>query len=138
MIFTENFPAFKLNICISSFSGKNTYTQTHTHTPEEFPWNIHSSMYICVCVCVYIYIYIYSVCVCVCVYISEKAMAPHSSTCAWKIPWTEKPGRLKSMGSQRVRQDWATSVHFLFYLEQPGKVRGPMLPSLPTFKRKYI
>ena len=32
----------------------------------------------------------------------EKAMAPHSSTLAWKIPWTEKPGRLQSMGSQRV------------------------------------
>ena len=32
----------------------------------------------------------------------EKAMAPHSSTLAWKIPWTEEPGRLRSMGSQRV------------------------------------
>ena len=34
--------------------------------------------------------------------ISEKAMAPHSSTLAWKIPWMEEPGRLQSMGSQRV------------------------------------
>ena len=33
---------------------------------------------------------------------SEKAMAPHSSTLAWKIPWTEEPGRLQSMGSLRV------------------------------------
>ena len=33
------------------------------------------------------------------VYISEKAMAPYSSTLAWKIPWTEEPGRLQSMGS---------------------------------------
>ena len=33
---------------------------------------------------------------------SEKAMAPHSSTLAWKIPWTEEPGRLQSMGSQRI------------------------------------
>ena len=32
----------------------------------------------------------------------EKAMAPHSSTLAWKIPWMEEPGRLQSMGSQRV------------------------------------
>ena len=32
----------------------------------------------------------------------EKAMAPHSSTLAWKIPWTEEPGRLQSMGSQTV------------------------------------
>ena len=32
----------------------------------------------------------------------EKAMAPHSRTLAWKIPWTEEPGRLQSMGSLRV------------------------------------
>ena len=36
---------------------------------------------------------------------SEKAMATHSSTLAWKIPWTEEPGRLRSMGSQRVGHD---------------------------------
>ena len=35
----------------------------------------------------------------------EKEIAPHSSTLAWKIPWTEEPGRLQSMGSQRVRHD---------------------------------
>ena len=35
----------------------------------------------------------------------EKAMASNSGTLAWKIPWTEKPGRLHSMGSQRVRHD---------------------------------
>ena len=35
----------------------------------------------------------------------EKEMATHSSTWAWKIPWTEEPGRLKSMGSQRVGHD---------------------------------
>ena len=36
---------------------------------------------------------------------SEKAMAPHSSTVAWKIPWAEEPGRLQSMGSLRVGHD---------------------------------
>ena len=36
---------------------------------------------------------------------SEKAMAPHSNTLAWKIPWTEEPGGLQSMGSPRVRHD---------------------------------
>ena len=36
---------------------------------------------------------------------SEKAMAPHSSTLAWKIPWIEEPGRLQSMGSLRVGHD---------------------------------
>ena len=35
----------------------------------------------------------------------EKAMAPHSSTLAWKIPWMEEPDRLQSMGSLRVRHD---------------------------------
>ena len=40
----------------------------------------------------------------------EKAMAAHSSTLAWKIPWTEEHGRLQSMGSLRVRHDWATSL----------------------------
>ena len=35
----------------------------------------------------------------------EKAMATHSSTLAWRIPWTEEPGRLQSMGSQRVGHD---------------------------------
>ena len=37
--------------------------------------------------------------------IAEKAMAPHSSTPAWKIPWTEEPGRLQSMESLRVGHD---------------------------------
>ena len=45
-----------------------------------------------------------------CVNLEEKAMAPHSSTLAWKILWTEEPGRLQSMGSLRVRHEWATSL----------------------------
>ena len=40
----------------------------------------------------------------------EKAMAPHSSTLAWKIPWMEEPGGLQSMGSRRVRHDWKASL----------------------------
>ena len=40
----------------------------------------------------------------------KKAMVPHSSTLAWKIPWTEEPGRLQSMGLRRVRHGWATSL----------------------------
>ena len=46
----------------------------------------------------------------------KKARAPHSSTLAWKIPWTEKPGRLQSMGSQRVGHDWVTSVSLLTFM----------------------
>ena len=45
----------------------------------------------------------------------EKAMAPHSSTLAWKTPCTEEPGRLQSMGSRRVGHDWATSLSFLSF-----------------------
>ena len=44
--------------------------------------------------------------------LSEKAMAPHSSTLAWKIPWMEEPGGPQSMGLLRVGHDWVTSFHF--------------------------
>ena len=45
----------------------------------------------------------------------EKAMAPHSSTLAWKIPWMEEPGRLQSMGSVRVRHDRDFTFTFHFH-----------------------
>ena len=48
--------------------------------------------------------------------ILEKAMAPHSSTLAWKIPWMEEPGRLQSMGSLRVGHDWATSLSLFTFM----------------------
>ena len=43
-------------------------------------------------------------------------MTPHSSTLAWKIPWTEEPGRLQSMGSLRVRHDWMTSLSLFTFM----------------------
>ena len=67
-----------------------------------YNWHFTHKMNI-VLYCTFGYIYIY-------VCILEKAMAPHSSTLAWKIPWTEEPGRLQTMGSQRVGHDWATSL----------------------------
>ena len=46
----------------------------------------------------------------------KKGMAIHSSILAWRIPWTEEPGRLQSMGSQWVRHDWTTiTFHFKGY-----------------------
>jgi len=53
-------------------------------------------------------------------------MATHSSTTAWKIPWTEEPGRLQSIGLQRVRHDWATSRSCNTYPTQtlPENCRG--------------
>ena len=47
---------------------------------------------------------------------SEKEVAPHSSTLAWKIPWAEEPGRLQSMGSHRVRHDWGTSLSLFTFM----------------------
>ena len=55
----------------------------------------------------------------------EKEMATHSSTLAWKIPWTDEPGRLQSMGLQRVGHDWATLLTImrsrpLGFFQAPG------------------
>ena len=46
----------------------------------------------------------------------EKELATHSSTLAWRIPWREEPGRLQSMGSQRVGCYWATKLSFFSFL----------------------
>ena len=63
----------------------------------------------------------------------EKAMAPHSSTLAWKIPWMEEPCRLQSMGSLRVGHDWATSLSLFIFMHwrrkwQPTPVFLPENP----------
>ena len=65
----------------------------------------------------------------------EKAMAPHSSTLAWKITWVEEPGRLQSMGSLRVQHNWVTSLSLFTFVHRrrkwqptpvflPGKSQG--------------
>ena len=46
----------------------------------------------------------------------EKAMAPHSSTLAWKVPWTEEPGSLQSLVSLRVRDGWETSFSLFTFM----------------------
>ena len=51
----------------------------------------------------------------------EKAMAPHSSTLAWKIPWTEEPGRLQTMGLRRVGHDWVTSFSLFTFMHWKRK-----------------
>ena len=60
----------------------------------------------------------------------EKAMAPHSSTLSWKIPWTEEPGRLQPMGSLRVGHDWVTSL-WLFTFMPWGRKWQPTPLFLP-------
>ena len=70
----------------------------------------------------------------------EKEMATHSSTLAWKIPWMEEPGGLQSVGSQRVRHDWVTSLHslqnthFMYINSWRWRPRSPTLQadSLPA------
>ena len=58
----------------------------------------------------------------------EKEVTTHSSILAWNIPWTEEPGRLQSMGSQRVRHDWATNT----------SLHVEYMYSIPTFWRVFI
>ena len=57
----------------------------------------------------------------------EKAMAPHSSTLAWKIPWTEGPGGLQSMGSLGVGHDWATLTFHFHALEKAMATHSSVL-----------
>ena len=51
----------------------------------------------------------------------DQKKAPHSSTLAWKIPWTEEPGGLQSMGSLGVRHDWATSLWLFTFMHWSRK-----------------
>ena len=81
--------------------------------------------------------------------ISEKAMASHSTTLAWKIPWTEEPGRLQSMGSRRVRHDWATSLSLFTFMQEmathssvlawriPGMEEPGGLPSIGSHRVRH-
>ena len=66
----------------------------------------------------------------------EKAMAPHPSTLAWKLPWTEAPGRLQSMGLLRVGHDWVSLLSLFTFMHWrrkwqptpvflPGESQGP-------------
>ena len=54
-------------------------------------------------------------------WLTEKAVAPHSSTLACKIPWTEEPGRLQSVGSLRVGHNWVTSLLLFPFLHWKRK-----------------
>ena len=65
----------------------------------------------------------------------SRQLAPYSSTLAWKIPWTEEPGRLQSMGSLRVRHDWATSLSLFTFMHwrrkwQPTSVLAWRIPGM--------
>ena len=82
----------------------------------------------------------------------EKAMAPHSSTLAWKIPWTKEPDRLQSMGLLGVKNNWVTSLSlFIHALEKemathssvlawriPGTGEPGGLPSMGSQSRTWL
>ena len=59
----------------------------------------------------------------------EKEMVTHSSILAWRIPWTEKPGKLQSMGLQRVGHNWATSLSLLLTY-----MKGLYLKRMPLYE----
>ena len=72
----------------------------------------------------------------ICLYTSgmEQAMAPHSSTLAWKIPWMEEPGRLQTMGSRRVRHDWSDLAAYDLW----DSLVSQMVKNLPTMQETWI
>ena len=49
----------------------------------------------------------------------EKGMAAHSSILAWRIPWTEEPGGLRSIGLQKVGHDWTTNTSTTSFQQKP-------------------
>ena len=67
----------------------------------------------------------------------EKRMATHSSILAWRIPWTEEPGGLLSMGSQRVRHDWATNAFTFIGPSSSGPRTGQGWWSVPGAVKQY-
>ena len=60
--------------------------------------------------------------------VTEKAMATHSSNLAWKIPWTEEPGGLQSMGLQRVGHNWTTSLSLFMHWRRKWQPTPVLLP----------
>ena len=81
----------------------------------------------------------------------EKAVAPHSNTLAWKIPWMDEPGRLESMGLLSVGDDWATSLSLFTFMHQrrewqpssilawriPGTGEPAWLPSVGSHRIRH-
>ena len=68
-----------------------------------------------------------------------EGMATHSSILAWRMPWTEEPGRLQAIGLQRVRYDWVTctSLHFTVILIQKDKCTQMCVAALFTTARTW-
>ena len=65
----------------------------------------------------------------------EKGMTTLSSVLTWRIPWTEEPGRLQSMGLQRVRHDWAT---FTFSSKYRAFLLAQLVKNLPAIQKTWV
>ena len=100
-----------LYYCIDIFRWRKSYTAINN---DSININGGKTPHICNILCNRVRIQLYNkgyICIG-----TEKAMAPHSSTFAWKIPWTEEPGRLQSMGSLRVGHYWETSLSLFTFM----------------------
>ena len=93
-------PRMLICLCIvwllSHYDGKIEYLQQKAYKPQSLKYLLSGPILKKICWILHL--------------ASEKVMAPHSSTLAWQIPWTEEPGRLQSLGSLRVGHDWMTSL----------------------------
>ena len=131
------FLTMRVLMCMWKWMSGSTWVYVFMNLCDWTCRNIHVIEWILVQVCtewiyysvtsyVYLFEYIYE-------HVSEKAMASHSSTLAWKIPWMEKSGGLQSMGSLRVRHDWATSLSLFTFMHwrrkwQPTRVLAWRIP----------
>ena len=131
------FLTMRVLMCMWKWMSGSTWVYVFMNLCDWTCRNIHVIEWILVQVCtewiyysvtsyVYLFEYIYE-------HVLEKAMASHSSTLAWKIPWMEKSGGLQSMGSLRVRHDWATSLSLFTFMHwrrkwQPTRVLAWTIP----------
>ena len=95
-------------------SPKSSHPLPLPQSPKDF--SIHLYLFCCLAYRVIVTIFLNSIYMRYYTVLAEKAMAPHSSTLAWKIPWMEEPGRLQSMGSLRVGHNWATSLSLFTFM----------------------
>jgi len=134
------FLTMRVLVCMWKWMSGSTWVYVFMNLCDWTCRNIHVIEWILVQVCtqwiyysvtsyVYVFEYIYE-------HVPGKAMAPHSSTLASKIPWMEKSGGLQSMGSLRVGHDWVTSLSLFTFMHWrrkwqptpvflPGESQGP-------------
>ena len=91
--------------CNNQLKKYNSLAKTSEGLTLHLPSDVYVRSFLCP------FLYLIELC-----YTKEKAMATHSNTFPWKIPWMEEPGRPQSMGSLRVGHDWATSLSLFTFM----------------------